>query len=155
MGCGLRCLPSAVTLAVLACGQVEHSAAQGYTIDPEALEGCRSPDEPGCDRCDPFPEPSNCGYLFWEDEFAEPDESPWYNAGAMVEIEDFDVCTYDYPPCARCTLHDEAALPEFEEESACDCSEVAVDLQYCPAPDCTCYCKRRANTFAACPPAQQ
>jgi hypothetical protein len=123
-----------------------------YEIAPDALVGCRAPDEPGCVLCcTGTTDDGRCSYLEGDEDWSQYDVDPWYNASGVMD----GPCPDDCPACAQCSERTEQALREFESRPECDCPTLEIGIDPCFAPDsCECYCVRLQSAMQACPPAE-
>jgi hypothetical protein len=125
-----------------------------YTIAPEALAGCRAPDEPGCATCCTNECCiSPCGSVC--DARVLGNGDPAYTDSAYTECTtDPLVCPSDCQPCARCSKKSESLLRKGLE---CDCARVVLakgDLACSDPTSCACYCAYLEAYEAACPAAK-
>jgi hypothetical protein len=112
-------------------------------IVPEALVGCRSPEEPGCKTCR-LVRGTSCVQKYWTE---WPDQKPWYNGESVS-------CITSSPACASCSRLAESALRErlASSQMSCDCARITIDIDPCFAPDsCECHCVRLKGLSRACP----
>ncbi len=112
--------------------------------DP-ALQGCRSPEEPGCDQCcEVYPDDDFCIL-----HLARTDPPDEYVESAMP-------CPDNCAPCAPCLKSEEEEYSTAIEQAnaaACDCEtmNVADLIDPCFAPaDCGCICTRYQNLRDDC-----
>lgn len=142
---------TAVALAVLCTFAVvdEPAAPDEFIIAPEALIGCRAPDEANCERCcvkttDDGRCLTQAGAADWELYAVEP----WYNATEIVD----GACPAECPRCARCSERDEAALRALPSRPECDCDSLTVGIDPCFVPtSCACFCQIRGSLLSRCP----
>jgi hypothetical protein len=122
------------------------SGKAGSPPEPEATDGCRAPQEPGCDAC--------CEEL--TDGGIEPSclrksassGSDWYNSDESLD----GPCPADCQPCASCSLRDEEQLSNLEPRPDCDCDSIVIGIDPCFLPmGCECYCQSYLALTEACP----
>jgi hypothetical protein len=121
------------------------SAASSYPIDPAALEGCRTPDEPGCQRC--CERVSTTAVCYFR--AAIQSEDAW----EMYGSED-GPCPGDCPRCAQCDVTSEEQLNSVTKLRfvECDCSRIDVGEDPCIGEDsCECDCSIVLGAMEACP----
>lgn len=114
-------------------------------ILPEALEGCRAPNEPGCATCYVERPDGSC------EAYSGSARRDDYFVYTMLIVKD-DGCE-NGPRCASCLRETEAALCEERGHPECDCREPP-GVDPCFNPDgCGCFCSVGGQNRRACPPA--
>lgn len=124
-----------------------------HAIAPEAVIGCRAPDEPDCSRCclETVVEDA-CTVLSGEEDWSLHDVEPWYNSVEAVD----GACAADCPRCARCSERDERELRALESRPECDCEALTIGIDPCFNPgSCACHCRRLESLMSRCPPADE
>jgi hypothetical protein len=112
-------------------------------IAPAALQGCRAPDEPGCETCYVFHTDGTCSAY---STFGRRPDDSGYNTGILTTD-----CPTDGARCASCTPEAEAALCRNTPPSDCDCSiDAGIDPCFAPS-SCGCYCSAYSADRQACP----
>lgn len=104
------------------------------SIANDALVGCRSPAEPGCEICREevdygCVQRSFSGYDGYNGEH-------WYNVTAGVD----GACGDDAARCARCSEREEAGLRLLAADVRCDCDDVLIGIDPCQEHSCACFC---------------
>jgi hypothetical protein len=118
-----------------------------YPIDPDALVGCRSPEEPECASCCFSTDDGRCIYRSGD---LESGVDPWYSTSSVEEGS----CPSSCEPCARCTLRDEDDLHDLVPPPDCDCDAVELLGDDCFTPaSCGCHCSKLVSAMDDCPPA--
>jgi hypothetical protein len=127
-------------------------AAFGCTpISESARAGCRSSDEPNCERCCLQTQPDSCGVwsLPCATVVAAQSVGQYCEASSLA-----GQCPADCRPCAACSKSSEASLCSLRPTiGACDCAHVDIGVDPCFGPQsCACLCATYAAALAACPP---
>lgn len=120
------------------------------TVDPDALAGCRAPDEPDCSICclDSEGEADVCHYLLGDEDWSLYDVDPWYNGMLFVD----GACPADCRPCARCSERDEHLLEALAPRPDCACEGLSIGVDPCYSPgSCACYCHTLESLTSRCP----
>src|SRR6478736_3258043 len=113
-------------------------------IASSALEGCQTPNEPGCEVCWNFQSNGMCRILSGH---AHVDEL-WRYTSASAETD----CPATGPRCARCMRASEYVLRVAPQCRDCDC-RIDPGVDPCFERDgCGCYCSAYIDARAACPP---
>jgi hypothetical protein len=142
--------------ALLAGACASRGAEQDSTpAQAEAeLQGCRAPDESGCERCYEALPGDGGVVMSWsragvsDEELAASGTTPWFNALAVVDEPPAGV-----PACAQCLLREEQELRALGERPECDCTQpTGVDPCFTPG-ECGCYCERTLSLAKSCPSA--
>src|SRR6478735_498054 len=118
--------PSASVSSPAASAKCEVSIAQS------ALEGCRAPNQPGCEFCWDFQANGLCRIRSGH----RHDGELWVYTSASPETD----CPAEGPRCARCMRNSEAVLRDAPRCRECDC-RIDPGIDPCIVPDgCGCYC---------------
>jgi len=126
---------------------VNPNAASSYPIDPDALVGCRAPDEPGCQHC--CERDSTEAVCYFRDSILSEDD--W----DMFGSED-GPCPNGCPSCAQCDAYSETQLDSMDKSRwlECDCAHLDPGVDPCfNANSCECDCSIHAAAMKACPSA--
>lgn len=129
------------------------AGAGGHAIAPEALVGCRAPDEPNCARCCLESDShARCVVRLGVEDWSLYDVDPWYNG---VEVED-GPCAAECPRCARCSERAERELRALKPRPECDCATLSIGVDPCFSPgSCACHCRTLESLTWSCPPADR
>lgn len=126
-------------------GSLSAPAACTTGILPAALEGCRAPNEPGCEFC----------YVLRPDGVCEA----YSGSAARDDYFVYNVVTVSDggcergPRCASCLRETEAALCAETTFPECDCRQPP-GIDPCFAPEsCGCFCQVGGQNRKACPQA--
>jgi hypothetical protein len=126
-------------------GGLNAPAACTTGILPAALEGCRGPNDPGCQTC--YFERSDGFCEVWSGRLGL-EEDALYASFTTIE----GACGSG-PRCASCLREMEAALCAERTNLECDCQEPP-GIDPCFFPDsCGCFCQQHGLSRLACPPA--
>lgn len=126
-------------------GGLNAPAACTTGILPAALEGCRGPDDPGCETC--YLERREGSCEIWSGSLGL-EEDALYASFTTIE----GGCG-NGPRCASCLREMEAALCAETTKLECDCREPP-GIDPCFFPDgCDCFCQQHGQNRMACPPA--
>ncbi len=122
-------------------------AEADLTISPDALVGCRSPDEPNCQSCC-FQDGHHCSKRSWSHAGSSQIAGPWYN-----RTETMEGCPDNCPPCAPCSTRSEQQLRNLlSDQRSCDCRNVEIPVDPCFVPrSCECYCHQIEFLSKECP----
>jgi hypothetical protein len=148
------------TAALLAAGCARSTPARSdLPPQPTAVvaerEGCRAPDEPGCERCcESSTGVQGCEVRTWnrvgvsDAQLAASGTVPWYNGSAAAQ---------EWPEgcqrCAPCLKREEQQLRALGDRPECDCSRpTGVDPCFQPG-SCGCYCRDALRLARSCPSA--
>jgi hypothetical protein len=113
------------------------------SIASSALEGCRAPNDPGCETCYVQNPNGTCTILSGHARFGD---DLWVYTSASRETD----CPAPGPRCARCMRNSEAILCEPERRE-CDC-QLDPGIDPCVAPSsCECYCSGYNLARTECP----
>lgn len=130
----------------LAGGAPDH---RPRAVDPDALAGCRAPDEPDCQTCCRETDGDGCHYLIGEEDWSLYDVDPWYNGVLFVD----GACPADCQRCASCSERDEHLLESLAPRPDCDCDGLSIGIDPCYHPGgCACYCSTLESLTSSCPP---
>ncbi|HEX2870187.1 MAG TPA: hypothetical protein VHP33_03000 [Polyangiaceae bacterium] len=123
-------------------GGLNAPAACATGILPAALEGCRGPDDPGCETC-----------------YIEREGYCQYYSGSIPNGEHSIYASFNSieggcengPRCATCLREMEAEMCAERTKLECDCREPP-GLDPCFLPDgCDCFCQLHGQNRMACP----
>lgn len=143
---GVACRGVAVSDKPLPSGTMKATGASSkckVSIATSALEGCRAPNEPGCEFCYASNSNGTCTILSGH----ARDGDLWVYTSASRETD----CPAAGPRCARCMRNSEAILCEEPQRPECDC-QIDPGIDPCIAPSsCACYCSAYNLARTACP----
>lgn len=107
-----------------------------------ALEGCRAPNDPGCEMCWISNPDGACSILSGRARAGEL----WVYTSGSRETD----CPAAGPRCAHCMRNSEASLCQPERRE-CNCQlDPGIDPCFAPG-SCACYCSIRDEARKACP----
>ncbi len=115
-------------------------------ILPEALIGCRSPEEPGCGACC-YSDGGQCIAMRWTSD-GRGDIEPWYN-----QLEVLKEWPHHCLRCAQCSKRSEQQLYRLLSDGMiCDCAGLEIGIDPCfYAASCECWCSRVEILSRECP----
>jgi hypothetical protein len=128
-------------------GEAPATEPAAASVDHPALEGCRAPDQDGCNPCcDASAEEGACHKREWAGGGVTHID-PWYNKVSRIE----GGCPEGCSACASCSKRAEEQFRRLVARPDCDCSEdPGVDPCFRPG-SCGCYCVRFKDLSSACP----
>ena len=120
-------------------------------ISDSALAGCRSSDEPNCERCCLQTEPDYCSVWAIPCSTVVAGQSVGQYCGVSGMAGQ---CPADCRPCASCSKYSEATMCSLMPTiGACDCANIDIGVDPCFSPQsCACLCRGYEAAVEACPP---